>query len=335
MDFSSEFFNTNESTKITADEFSRNPKKINFTKTTENYLNEIKAIHDKEKDDLINQIIYYQQEIEEIKSFYTEKVANYENEIRALKSNHSLECEALSSQYEIQFKKRLAEKDQYIQGLLNEINGLNQTNDDLLKKLNAVTSSVNDYKLNYTNSISCLESENEKLQNDLDNIKKFYENKLAFMEKNFNDEKNQLIYSYDSTIQELKDNYNKSKTALQKIIEQREMDVKESLFSNKNDLDKANDINKEYKDKICKLNEENIRLNKEADGLKYQISQLEEDLKKSKKEAQMFYFEKAAIEQEKDNLIKKNTGLSLDNKQLHRITHGKLKRGLSKGKIKK
>ena len=295
-----------------------------YSQVAENYINELKSLFEQEKQDLLNKLFSAQKEIEYSKSYLRDKINNYENQIREIQTKSEIDYQELEKQYNFQIKKIALEKDEQIELVINKNNELSQCNEELIEKLNKYLDTINTSKINFNNELTNLQCENERLKRENENIRKYYENKLEYCNKNLTDEKNNLIYSYDTTIKELKDGYSLSKENLQKIIEQKEIESKRAYESYENENEKLKALNKEYKTKLTSLTDDNINLLKQCEEQKFEIGNLKKDLEKTKKESKLFFMEKNKFEEQFINLSKEHSNLKNKADKLTRITYGKL-----------
>ncbi len=157
-------------------------------------------------------------------------------------------------------------------------------------------------------------------------MKYFYENKIKYYENNLEDEKNKLIYGYENQIQELKNNYDKSKESFKKMMDEREIDIKKLIDNNQIDLDRLSKLNINYKNQIDQLNEEKINLLKQNEEQKFTIQNLQNSLDKSNKEGKQLYRQKTIIEEKLDKVERENNDLKNSNDALNRITYGRFKK---------
>ena len=297
-----------------------------FRRPTENYINNIKTIYELDKQQLIEENREYKLQNESEKNKLTEKILFLENKVKALQDKNKLDSKAMIDQFNFNIKKLTKEKDDQIQLLVNKNSELTQCNEELINKLNKYLDIINDTKINLGAQISNLECENDRLKKENENMKYFYENKIKYYENNLEDEKNKLIYGYENQIQELKNNYDKSKESFKKIIDEREIDVQKLIDNNQIDLDRLSKLNSNYKKQIDQLNEEKINLLKQNEEQKFTIENLQNSLDKSNKEGKQLYKQKTITEEKLDKVERQNYDLKNSNDALNRITYGRFKK---------
>ena len=297
-----------------------------FRRPTENYINNLKTIYELDKQQLIEENREYKLQNESEKNKLTDKILFLENKVKALQDKNKLDSKAMIDQFNFNIKKLTKEKDDQIQLLVNKNSELTQCNEELINKLNKYLDIINDTKINLGAQISNLECENDRLKKENENMKYFYENKIKYYENNLEDEKNKLIYGYENQIQELKNNYDKSKESFKKMMDEREIDIKKLIDNNQIDLDRLSKLNINYKNQIDQLNEEKINLLKQNEEQKFTIQNLQNSLDKSNKEGKQLYRQKTITEEKLDKVERENTDLKNSNDALHRITYGRFKK---------
>ena len=297
-----------------------------FRRPTENYINNIKTIYELDKQQLIEENREYKLQNESEKNKLTDKILFLENKVKCLQDKNQLDSKAMIDQFNFNIKKLTKEKDDQIQLLVNKNSELTQCNEELINKLNKYLDIINDTKINLGAQISNLECENDRLKKENENMKYFYENKIKYYENNLEDEKNKLIYGYENQIQELKNNYDKSKESFKKIIDEREIDVQKLIDNNQIDLDRLSKLNSNYKKQIDQLNEEKINLLKQNEEQKFTIENLQNSLDKSNKEGKQLYKQKTITEEKLDKVERQNYDLRNSNDALNRITYGRFKK---------
>ena len=297
-----------------------------FRRPTENYINNLKTIYELDKQQLIEENREYKLQNESEKNKLTDKILFLENKVKSLQDKNKLDSKAMIDQFNFNIKKLTKEKDDQIQLLVNKNSELTQCNEELINKLNKYLDIINDTKINLGAQISNLECENDRLKKENENMKYFYENKIKYYENNLEDEKNKLIYGYENQIQELKNNYDKSKESFKKIIDEREIDVQKLIDNNQIDLDRLSKLNINYKNQIDQLNEEKINLLKQNEEQKFTIENLQNSLDKSNKEGKQLYKQKTITEEKLDKVERENNDLKNSNDALNRITYGRFKK---------
>ena len=273
-----------------------------FRRPTENYINNLKTIYELDKQQLIEENREYKLQNESEKNKLTDKILFLENKVKCLQDKNQLDSKAMIDQFNFNIKKLTKEKDDQIQLLVNKNSELTQCNEELINKLNKYLDIINDTKINLGAQISNLECENDRLKKENENMKYFYENKIKYYENNLEDEKNKLIYGYENQIQELKNNYDKSKESFKKMMDEREIDIKKLIDNNQIDLDRLSKLNINYKNQIDQLNEEKINLLKQNEEQKFTIQNLQNSLDKSNKEGKQLYRQKTITEEKLDKV---------------------------------
>jgi len=118
-----------------------------------------------------------------------------------------------------------------------------------------------------------------KKDEELGKQKAFYENKIAELRKYLEEDKIKLMDSYDKNINLLIAEFDQTKEKLNKLLKDRENDLRNLIEKHKIEFDKLSDINKELMSEIdChKMNIVNIRRRSEDEKDELEILREEND----------------------------------------------------------
>ena len=133
-----------------------------------NFFNEMNTIYDQEKENLINQILVYQQELESRKSLMEDQQNIYQNKLKEIQEKYKTDFELLQSQYESQSAQLVNEKEEQINVLVNNNKELIRCNEELFLKNNNYLDMMNKIKNTLNENIYKLETENTRQRNEKD-----------------------------------------------------------------------------------------------------------------------------------------------------------------------
>ena len=291
-----------------------------------NYLNEIKQIYEGEKEELRNQNYLLEKSLSNTTNSLNQRIGDLEHSLNETNTKHAMEIKLLIYNHDEEIKRIVSEKDNQINYLYNQNFELQKANDELLTKLNQYADLINQNKLIYGDKIGSYENTICTLNKDLDELKNFYEKKIAFFTSNFSSEKNKIINSYENTIEKLNEGYNDSKNKYLNVINQRDNEIKELIVNHRTEIEDMNNTIEELKSNINMLRDDQEKLMKINAELKAEIGSQGESLERAKKEIRFHIKEKNKIEREIEGLSKNYTQLKVENDKMNRLTHGKFRK---------
>ena len=239
------------------------------------YINEIKKIFKKEKDELEYKNKILESSINRLKIEFNERVAYLTKELENSQSNNLLNIKALKDNYEDKIDEIKKNNEMEVSSLKEEIinfqNDKNQLNDSFLGEINAkniVIQNLQKENQNLKNELNIKNNEIEKLKNSFEELTYQYENK-------YEDDKKQIINDYEQKIKEIVEKVENSKNSLISMVDKREMDIKEILEQKNNEIQSLNmNINRLkdelncHKTNLIKIRDEKNNLLKENQFIK-------------------------------------------------------------------
>lgn len=154
-----------------------------------------------------------------------------------------------------------------------------------------------------------LEMKIRKKEEESEKQKAYYENKIAEIRKYLEDDKIKLMESYDKNINLLIAEFDQTKEKLNKLLKERETDLRDLIEKHKMEVDKLNGINKELTCEIdChKMNIVNIR--KRSEENKDEFDFLREENDSMKRELRFQISELKMLDGQNQSLLKENVKL--------------------------
>ena len=309
--------------------YENNLKNKNDSKT---YINDIKNIYEGEKEELYNKNFILQKQLNDTQKKYESQILDLKNSLNEIKAKNEMEIKNLIENHEIELKRIVNEKDNQINYLYNHNFELEKANDELVTKVNQYSDLMNKNKFGFGDKMNNYENTIYSLQRDNDNMKDFYEKKINFFSQNFSTEKNQIIKSYEDTLEQLNNNYNDSKEKYNNIIKQRDDEIKDLIKQHRNETDKLIFTISELQKQLEEMRQDQENLMKINSQQKIEIDSLNENLEMAKKEIKFHIKEKRKIQENSDNFKKEFNKVKAENEKMRRLSYGKFQR--SKTSIK-
>ena len=289
------------------------------------YINEIKKIFKKEKDELEYKNKILESSINRLKIEFNERVTYLTKELENSQSNNLLNIKALKDNYEDKIDEIKKNNEMEVSSLKEEIinfqNDKNQLNDSFLGEINAkniVIQNLQKENQNLKNELNIKNTEIEKLKNSFEELTYQYENK-------YEDDKKQIINDYEQKIKEIVEKVENSKNSLISMVDKREMDIKEILEQKNNEIQSLNmNINRLkdelncHKTNLIKIRDEKNNLLKENQFIKNMNFQNECN-------GQVQTSEINNLKKENETLYEQIDKLKIELSKLDRMIYGKVR----------
>lgn len=177
---------------------------------------------------------------------------------------------------------------------------------DLAKKLEESLKNICEIKSSTNYKQSELEMEIRKKEEELEKQKIHYENKITEIRKYLEDDKIKLMESYDKNINLLIAEFDQTKEKLNKLLKDRENDLRNLIEKHNLEVENLSNINKEL---ICeidchKMNIVNLR--KRAEDEKDELEFLREENDSMKRELRYHISELKMLDGQNKTLLKEN-----------------------------
>ena len=292
---------------------------------SKDYVNELKNIFRKEKEQLEFKNKTLQNNLDSLKFKFAEQMNDLSKQLEDIQRNNNITLDNLKNNYEQKLIELNNEHQIEVESLKNDIDNLEEKEKELNDKYEKELSEKDKIILNLNNKIEELQNnlsekteENYRMKNSFDLMTQQYEQK-------FNDDKNKLIKDYEDKINNIVDNVECTKNKLLKLVDDREFDIKNILDTKKTELFKLNEENEKLKEEIeChKLNV--IRMRDERDYLANQNEQLKKNENQYQCNSQIQNNEINQLNEEIRKLCEENDDLKCQITKLDKIIYGKIR----------
>ena len=163
------------------------------------------------------------------------------------------------------------------------------------------------------------------LNQENSSIELFFKKKIEELNAVHENEKNNIIVSYEHTVDKLNQGYVESKEKYANIIKQREDYIKELITEHQKEINDLNDIITKLKECNNTSKNDQEQLIKMNDVLKQTLTTTNNELNDIKKELKRNEKEKKKMGSTITKLSTKNEELRVGNEKLHGIVYGKFK----------
>ena len=176
-----------------------------------NYVSELKNIFDKEKYSLMQKNLLLSKNLENARQSYDERINELINKINHIENSKNTEIQKLKEGYEYERNCVLGEDKSKIDMLINRNEELSKFNEDLVSKISSYKDLINNSNLNSNQIIEKQNEEIAQLKKDKNELIKYYEKKINFLNQSHEKEKNDLIINYNQQIEKISNEYKTNK----------------------------------------------------------------------------------------------------------------------------
>ena len=246
------------------------------------YINEIKKIFKKEKDELEYKNKILENSITKLKIEFNEHVAYLTKELESNQSNNDLNIRLISKNYQNKIDEMKKNNEIEISSLKEEIfntqNDKNELNNSFIGEISQKNQIIKN-----------LEKENEELKNELnlknneiEKLHKSFDDLSLQYETTFEENKNEIVKDFQEKMVQIIQKFEASKNDLIESIDNRETEIKDILEIKNNEINKLYFEIQNLKDELnchkinlIKIRDERNYLLKENDIMKNKILQNE------------------------------------------------------------
>ena len=302
---------------------------INNTPTefmSKKYVNEIKEIYEKEKNDLKKKIIELTKDLNSTKKNLEERIDYLHQHLNELNSKNKNDLEKINVEHKKEITNIISEKDSQIQFLMEEVNKQKEIILDLNNKNKEYEIIINKNKEEYCNEINNLNYDLENLCHEKNRMECFYKKKIEEINNIYQCEKEKIIGNYEMTISKLNDGFSDSKEKYLRVIQERENNFKqfeENVNKEKNELNSIIDKLKEVNITSEKDQNELIKMN---DVLKQALEQVNNELGKTKEDLKYSNKENKKLIKKNTKMLDENAEIKKANDTLHGYVYGRFGR---------
>ena len=146
---------------------------------TKEYVNELKNIHQKEKNELLFKINSLERTLERLKGNLGDQLTKMQSNVEESKEENTNKIKRLEEEHELNLKKITDEKDFEIERYKTEIEKYKKVNNDVLESFKQNEEDIRKYKEATTAQIANLQNQLETSKNELEKIKSNVDSKIA------------------------------------------------------------------------------------------------------------------------------------------------------------
>ena len=292
---------------------------------TQSYINEIKQIYESEKRELQSKIDSLTTELITTKKTLNERIDFLHQHLDENNQTHKKQINHLNANHINELKTILSEKDSQITKLIEDNKHLHEANTALQSKVTEYENILQANNVNHNKELTQLNSHLNTLNQENSSIELFFKKKIEEINAVHENEKNNIISSYEHTVDKLNQGYVESKEKYANIIKQREDYIKELINEHQKEINDLNDIITKLKECNNSSKSDQEELIKMNDVLKQTLTNTNNELNDIKKELKRNEKEKKKMGSTITKLSTKNEELRVGNEKLHGIVYGKFK----------
>ena len=302
-----------------------NKKLLNADNYSKEYINEIKKIFKKEKEELEYKNKILENSITKLKIEFNDHVAYLTKELETNQSTNDLNIKLITNNYKNKIDEMKKNNEMEICSLKEEINN---TKNDKTELNNSFIEEIN----HKNQIIQNLQKENEELKNEL-NLKKeeieklhksFDELTLQY-ETKFEEQKNLLMKDCQDKIEAIIKKFESAKDALIESIDTREIEIKEILDIKNNEIKKLNVDLKNLKEELNCHKINLIKIRDDKNILLKENEFLKNKTFKNECDGKMQISEINNLKKENDDLYQQIDKLKIELSKLDMLIYGKVR----------
>ena len=296
-----------------------------------NYIEQMRKIYEAEQKNIRLKQYQLQKELFRTNEENERKINNLNIEIDNTKLKNENDIKNLMKENEYEQKKELDKREKEILTLSNRNFELELANNELIEKINKVANAANKDKTNNKEKIEFYRLEIENISKNNYDLKSYYEKKIAYLTRIFNEEKNKLIGAYEFDIDKAKLGFIKSKKDYINLAQQKDNKLRNIINNSNNEANKLNNEIKQLNEEILKLKADEKLLIQKNIEIKKDNEIIKQNYEAAKKDLQYQVKQKQNIEQNLANIQRQFYKIKVENEKLNRLTYGNFKRSKSKG----
>ena len=308
---------------------------VNISNKNDNYLEQMRKLYEIDQYKILSENQQLQKELNITNDNHKREINNLYQSLNDLKFKNENDIKILMNTHEFELKQILTEKDRQIDFLTNQNYELENANSELISKLNECNDIITKNKFHYNNKLSDYDSSIFLLEKENKSLKDFYENKMEFFLKQYDDEKNKLIYNYENRIENNNQEYQEAKNKYEELLKSKDEEISEMEKNHKEEVERLNGNISYLKEQIKKLEESNQELNIKNTELNSENNNINEKYNRAKRDIDFQIKENQRIKDKNQDIEKKYNETKAYSKYVDRLAgrmfHTSKSRGKSNG----
>lgn len=290
---------------------------------SQNYINEIKEIYEKEKEGLVSKINIINKQLTKTTSTLNERIEYLHSHIETMKHEHKREIERIVSDYHTQTDQLSNEHNNQIAFYNEKLNRMEEVISNQLEKIKENEIKLYDNEGTFKAELNKTTFHLDEIIHENNSMKQFYEKRIEDLTKLTGEDKNKLVASYEESIHQLKEGYQISKEKYLEVIQQREDDMKGMMQHYQKEIKELNSIIDRLKlnyDSVKKDQDELIVMNEK---LKHGLEGANEVIENNKNQIDLYTKEKRDLKEQLEDIQQEYDEVSEKIAKVNRITYGK------------
>lgn len=243
------------------------PRSYNFNGSqvyTREYVNELKNIFEKEKQELIFKISSLQNNLDRLKHSFSDQLQHLQNLLDEKSNKNSHQIRVIEGEHSIQIKSVIAEKDMQIEKLTCQLEEFKKCNDDLIENLKQQIKLSKEDKIITQNKFQAMNKEIQEKGNEIKNLREYYQERVEAAQQDSYEQKKQINGEYEMTISRVNKDHEKEKDRLENIIQIKEREIRDFLDKNREEEIHLNNVINDFKLEIEGLKKQTFNRKKNS-----------------------------------------------------------------------
>ena len=303
-----------------------NKQKIYFHSSySKEYVNELRSIFLKEKNELIFKNNSMQNTLDKVKNSFSEQINQMTSQIEDANRKHQFSLKALEENIDSYYKTIILQKDSLIEEQQNKINSLLISNKSLSERFNSSQINLEDLESKLNNLDNYMQNLLTEKDNQINMLKKDLDNQAQLFQLNLDSFKSKTQSHYDKEMNQMIEAFEEQKAGLLNELNT----VKQELSLRKEAL---SEIDSKYKETIDALQNEischkqNLMCYRDRRvELENELNNYKELLGISKKEIKLKSSEIKLLESNFEGVQNENDELKSQLTKLDKLVYGKVR----------
>lgn len=205
---------------------------------TKEYVNELKNIFQKEKDELIFKNSSLQNNLDRLKISFTDQISQLQKELEENKNKNNLTIRMIDEENTLKLKSIINEKDNQIEDLTRKLEDYKKCNEELIEQIRESIKVNKQEKSEFKDDIKILSQEINNKEQQIEQMRNKFKNKIDTILNDSEAVKKELIDQHEMKLNRI----NREKENLNKILVEKENEINSLLNQRRADENYFNHV---------------------------------------------------------------------------------------------
>jgi hypothetical protein len=235
--FSSASYLNSNNMNLVDSSFNKKPFLSSYTTKafSREYVNELKSIHEKEKQELLFKNNSLQQNLDRLKLSFTDQIQHLQRQVEDNNNKNNSTIRLIDEENNLKLRTIINEKDVLLQDLRKQLEEYRNCNEDLMGRLEERIKNNKINKSKTKEQVVKLETIINSKDNEIERLKSNYKGKLEDLTKKNDDQLDDYNNKFELSMNRMSLDHAKEKNKLEQLIENREKELTEVIEKKRED----------------------------------------------------------------------------------------------------